>query len=54
MKGWGRYAQDNVGALDEWEELALHLGLSVRDKTIQELRRLSGGHSLRRKAMVSR
>ena len=39
-------------ALDEWEEVAIHLGLS--DKTIQEIRRLSGGNSLRRKAMVSK
>ena len=39
-------------ALDEWEEVALHLGLS--DKTIQEIRGLSGGNSLRREVMVSR
>ena len=41
-------------ALDEWEEVALHLGLS--DKTIQEIRGLSGGNSLalRRKAMVTK
>ena len=38
--------------LDEWEEVALHLGLS--DKTIQEIRGLSGGKSLRRKAMVTK
>ena len=38
--------------LDEWEEVALHLGLS--DKTIQEIRRLSGGNSLRREAMISK
>ena len=35
--------------LDEWEEVALHLGLSV-----QEIRGLSGGNSLRREVMVSR
>jgi hypothetical protein len=39
-------------ALDEWEEVALHLGLS--DQTIQEIRGLSGGNSLRREAMVSK
>ena len=39
-------------ALDEWEEVALHLGLS--DQTIQEIRELSGGNSLRRKVMVSK
>ena len=38
--------------LDEWEEVALHLGLS--DQTIQEIRGLSGGNSVRRKAMVSK
>ena len=38
--------------LDEWEEVALHLGLS--DKTIQEIRGLSGGNSLRREVMVLR
>ena len=38
--------------LDKWEEVALHLGLS--DKTIQEIRGLSGGNSLRREVMVSR
>ena len=38
--------------LDEWEEVALLLGLS--DKTIQEIRGLSGGNSLRREVMVSR
>ena len=38
--------------LDEWEEVALHLGLA--DKTIQEIRGLSGGNSLRREVMVSR
>ena len=38
--------------LDEWEEVALYLGLS--DKTIQEIRGLSGGKSLRRKAMVTK
>ena len=38
--------------IDEWEEVALHLGLS--DKTIQEIRGLSGGNSLRRKAMVTK
>ena len=38
--------------LDEWEEVALHLGLS--DKTIREIRGLSGGNSLRREVMVSR
>ena len=38
--------------LNEWEEMALHLGLS--DKTIQEIRGLSGGNSLRREVMVSR
>ena len=37
-------------ALDEWEEVALHLGLS--DKTIQEIRGLFGGNSLRREVMV--
>jgi hypothetical protein len=37
-------------ALDEWEEVALHLGLS--DQTIQEIRGLSGGNSLRREVMV--
>ena len=37
-------------ALDEWEEVALHLGLS--DKTIQEIRGLCGGNSLRREVMV--
>ena len=37
-------------ALDEWEEVALHLGLA--DKTIQEIRGLSGGNSLRREVMV--
>ena len=36
--------------LDEWEEVALHLGLA--DKTIQEIRGLSGGNSLRREVMV--
>ena len=56
MKGRGRYAQDykhvkkkHVEALDEWEELAL-----LSDKTIPDIRRLSGRHSLRRKAMVFR
>ena len=39
-------------ALDEWKEVTLHLGLS--DKTIQEIRGLSGGNSLRKKAMVSK
>jgi hypothetical protein len=39
-------------ALDEWEEVALHLGFS--DQTIQEIRGLSGGNSLRRKVMVSK
>jgi hypothetical protein len=39
-------------ALDEWEEVALHLGLS--DQTIQEIRGLSGGNSFRRKVMVSK
>ena len=38
--------------LDKWEEVALHLGLS--DKTVQEIRELSGGNSLRREVMVSR
>ena len=38
--------------LDEWEEVALQLGLS--DQTIQEIRGLSGGNSVRRKAMVSK
>ena len=38
--------------LDEWEEVALHLGLS--DQTIQEIRGLSGGNSLRREVMVLR
>ena len=38
--------------LDEWEEVALHLGLS--DKTIQEIRGLTGGNSLHREVMVSR
>ena len=38
--------------LDEWEEVALHLGLS--DKTIQEIRRLSNGNNLRKEVMVSR
>ena len=38
--------------LDEWEEVALHLGLS--DKIIQEIRGLSGGNSLRRGVMVLR
>ena len=38
--------------LDEWEEVALHLGLS--DQTIQEIRGLSGGNSMRTKAMVSK
>ena len=38
--------------LDEWEEVAPHLGLS--DKTIQEIRGLSGGNSLRREVMVLR
>ena len=37
-------------ALDEWEEVALHLGLS--DKTIQEIRGLPGGNSLHREVMV--
>jgi hypothetical protein len=37
-------------ALDEWEEVALHLGLS--DQTIKEIRGLSGGNRLRREAMV--
>ena len=37
-------------ALDEWEEVALHLGLS--DKTIQEIRGLCGRNSLRREVMV--
>ena len=37
-------------ALDEWEEVALHLGLS--DKTVQEIRGLCGGNSLRREVMV--
>ena len=37
-------------ALDEWDEVALHLGLSY--KTIQEIRGLSGGNSLRREVMV--
>jgi hypothetical protein len=39
-------------ALDEWEEVALHLGLS--EQTIKEIRGLSGGNSLRREAMVSK
>ena len=39
-------------ALDEWEEVALHLGLS--DETVQEIRGFSGGDSVRRKAMVSK
>ena len=38
--------------LDEWEEVALQLGLS--DQMIQEIRELSGGNSVRRKAMVSK
>ena len=38
--------------IDEWEEVALHLGLS--DKTVQEIRGLCGGNSLRRKAMVNK
>ena len=38
--------------LDEWEEVALHLGLS--DQTIQEIRGLSGGNSLHREVMVLR
>ena len=38
--------------LDEWEEVALHLGLS--DQTIQEIRGLSGGNNVRREAMVSK
>ena len=38
--------------LDEWEEVALHLGFS--DKTILEIRGLSGGNSLHREVMVSR
>ena len=38
--------------LDEWEEVALHLGLS--DQAIQEIRRLSGGNSVRTRAMVSK
>ena len=38
--------------LDEWEEVALQLGLS--DQMIQEIRGLSGGNSVRRKAMVSK
>ena len=38
--------------IDEWEEVALHLGLS--DKTIREIRELSGGNSLRREAMVTK
>ena len=38
--------------LDEWEEVALHLGLS--DKTIQEIRGLSGGNNLRKEVMVLR
>ena len=41
-----------LDTLDEWEEVALHLGLS--DQTIQEIRGLSGGNSVRRKAMVSK
>ena len=39
-------------AIDEWEEVALQLGLS--DQMIQEIRGLSGGNSVRRKAMVSK
>ena len=39
-------------ALDEWEEVALHLGLS--DQTIQEIRGLSGGNRVRREAMISK
>ena len=35
---------DFLEALNEWEEVALHLGLS--DKTIQEIRRLSDGNNL--------
>ena len=38
--------------LYEWEEVALHLGLS--DQTIQEVRGLSGGNSLHREVMVLR
>ena len=38
--------------LDEWEDVALQLGLS--DQTIQEIRGLSGGNSVRRRAMVSK
>ena len=38
--------------LDEWEEVALHLGLS--DQTIQEIRGLFGGNSVRTKAIVSK
>ena len=37
-------------ALDEWEEVALHLGLS--DETVQEIRGLCGRNSLRREVMV--
>ena len=37
--------------LDEWEEVALHLGLS--DEIVQEIRGLcGGGNSLRREVMV--
>ena len=38
--------------LDGWEEVAIQLGLS--DQTIQEIRGLSCGNSVRRKAMVSK
>ena len=38
--------------LNEWEDVAFHLGLS--DEMIQEIRRHSGGISLRREAMVSK
>lgn len=37
-------------ALNEWKEVALHLGLS--DQTIQEIRGLSGRNSLRREVIM--